>query len=160
MISISISAATCRAARIPARSCRHAISCGITSNHALACISHDARLAPAESSHRTHTPASEFLTASRLMSLARLFVMHCNIAPHLTNYYRKKRHKADYGVIVFLTDSCAPPVAPSKSESLQAHGALRRRLSQSCDSLGASAYSAGVQPLPFNSLYGFPVRHR
>ena len=32
--------------------------------------------------------------------------MHCNIALKLTNYYRKKRHRAEYGVAVFLTAIC------------------------------------------------------
>jgi hypothetical protein len=88
-------------------------------------------------SHCTeHTPPPRnFLQhrASRL--LARLFVMHCNIAPHLTKYYRKKRDKAEYGVVVFpyRLPSAAP--APAKSKALRAQACCQtgcRNLATAC----------------------------
>jgi hypothetical protein len=72
----------------------------------LICIEYDAWLPRPNRRTELHTPASESLSSVGFVAPALYFVMQCNIALMLTNYYRKKRHRAEYGVAVVLTVIC------------------------------------------------------
>jgi len=121
------------------------------SHAALPAITHlarkpcDARMPPGPNRHidmRAATLGSLVVKRQACRRPALFRFMRCNIAFNLTNYYRKKRHRAEHRVAAFITDIRWHAHRARAEVRRPASQHPRKPASQQCDNRDAAVFTA------------------